>query len=259
MPVVECEADPAVKEEHANAIKKAAQGVADRIAKKHGLPERIVVKVTVRPQPTHAYIDYSNWKIVVHYNALTIQKALIEQRALRGLMAHEIMHLAQKLDGTEKEVIHLFTESFKRRGFGRDRFELMKALGMIAKDVFVNDALVAEGFSEELFKHYMIVVHSRVKDNVLPFSELTVDRFDDFFIALVALFPSYMPFQRGGDDEKAEVIKSSIKWHFKDLPREMGACVGSIEAALLDASLSESGIEGFIESALTCYSHLLNS
>ncbi|MFC2175082.1 hypothetical protein ACFLQ2_04445 [archaeon] len=259
MPVVESEFDRVIRKDHIYAINKEAQQVADRIAEKHALPDKIVLKITARPQSTGTHIDYADWKIVIDYNALSVQKALIERRALRGLLAHEIMHMAQKLDGTEKEIIRLFTKSFRDRGLGKDRFELMKAMGMIAKDVFVNDALIGEGFSEELFKHYLILVHSRVKDNVLPFSELTTDRFDDFFIALLGLFPSYVPFLRNGDAEKGGIIKSSINWHFEDIPHELRAGVAGVEATLLGASLTEKGIEAFIESSLTWYSHLLSS
>ncbi|MCK4326951.1 MAG: hypothetical protein KAW41_00565 [Candidatus Diapherotrites archaeon] len=259
MPVVESEFDRVISKDHIYVIEKAAQEAADRIAENHALPEKIVLKISARPQPAGTHIDYSDWKIVLDYNSMNLQKALIEKRALKGLLAHEIMHMAQKLDGTEKEVIRIFTKSFRERGLGRDRFEFMKALGMITKDIFVNDALIKEGFSGELFKHYLIVIHSRVKDNVLPFSELTQDRVDDFFIALAALFPAYVPFYRAQEGERGQIIKSSIEMHFADIPRELSACLDSMEAALLQASLTENGIEAFIESALACYSHLLSS
>ena len=259
MPAVECEFDPVIRKDHVYLISKAAREAAEKIAGKHELPATITVKISARDQPMGTYINYSDWKIVIDYNSMAIQKALIERRALEGLLAHEIMHMAQKIDGTEQKIIDIFTKSFRKRGIGRDQFELMKAMGMVTKDIFVNDALIKEGFSGELFKHYLILVHSRVKDNVLPFTELTQERFDDFFIALIGLFPAYVPFFRAGEAERGEIIKSSIEMHFSDIPHELSACVHEMEGALLRASLEEKGIEAFIESALNCYSQLLSS
>lgn len=258
MVLVESEFDPMTKKDHVYVINKLAQRIADKIEKKHELPERIVIKVSAREQQADAYISYEDWKIVIDYNSMNIQKELIEQRALEGLLAHEIMHIAQKIDGTEETIIKLFTKEFKARGFGEDMFEMMKSLGMIVKDVFVNDALVDEGFSDQLLKHYSIVIHSRVRENVLPFGELSGHALENFFIALVGLFPSYASFYRKEDKIRGELIKKGIKWHFDDFPREIRVHIEGTEAALLQLSLTEKGINEFIDEVLICYSKLLS-
>jgi len=256
MVVVESEFSPSISKDHIYIINRVASRAAEKIAKKHRLPERIVLKITARPQPSDAYIDYSNWKIVVDYSSMNIQKELIEQKALEGLLAHELMHMAQKLDGTEEKIIRFFSAEFKSRGFGEEMFEMMETLGMVVKDIFANDALIGEGFSDALFKHYQIVIHSRPRQMALPFGELSGRQIENSFLALVGLFPAYASFYRTGKKQRAELIKSAINWHFSDFPNEMRVLLEDIESALLEVELTQKGIHNFVESVLRCYSLL---
>ena len=258
MTIIESEFDPLIDKNHLYIIDKIAQEVVDKISKKHSLPEKITLKITLRKQRSDAHIDYSDWKIVLDYNSMNVQKALIEQRALEGLIAHEVMHIAHKTEGTEDKIIELFTKEFKERGLGEDMFDLMTNLAMITKDVIVNDSLIEEGFADQLFKHYLIVIHSRTKWNVLPFGELSRAQLDDFFIALLGLFPAYASFFRKNEQEKGDLVKSSINRHFEDIPREISARMPEMEAALLQISLTQKSIHDFVESVLGCYSALLS-
>ncbi len=256
MAVVESEAGPSVEKDGAYIIIRAATHAAQRIEASHPLPTRIIVKITTRPQRSDAHISYSNWKIVIDYNSMNIQKGLIDQKALEGLLAHEIMHMAQKLDGTEDKIIQLFSREFKARGFGKEMLSMMVELGMVVKDVFVNDALIQEGFGDALFRHYQIVIQSRLKHMGLPFEELSGKQIKSDFLALVGLFPSYASFYRNGKRQKGELIKSMISWHFSDFPEEISTLLKGIEASLLAVSLTQEGIHAFISEVLGCYSLL---
>ena len=133
---------------------------------------------------------------------------------------------------------------------------MMETLGMVVKDIFANDALIAEGFGDALFKHYQIVIHSKLKQSGRPFGELSGRQIENDFLALVGLFPSYASFYRKGDRQKAGLIKASISWHFSDFPKEITALLEGIESSLLEVELTQKGIHGFVESVLRCYSLL---
>ncbi|MDY6789050.1 MAG: hypothetical protein SVV03_03740 [Candidatus Nanohaloarchaea archaeon] len=167
--------------------------------------------------------------------ALIVDKPFLQEngQALRGLVAHELMHTLQRYRGIEDQIenaAHARTDSivkkFEEIGFSQEdalKFikEVLSNAVFCLKDIFSNTELVKQGFSKDLSEYYY---HMLDVGNYCPLPEFygEEEEFDEILKAIafdLQLIPTWLPFETL-DQKRAKEIKSRIKdCYEKNIPQ----------------------------------------
>jgi hypothetical protein len=138
--------------------------------------------------------------------------------AIKGLFAHELMHLINKLDGIEDELEdateiasryiffllakHKDVNPFTRDGLLSSLIRVTTTSLLFIKDILANTRAMSFGFDDELFEHYKITLEGTQKE--IKFTEKEIikilkrDRkhaLDDAFLAYLGLNTSWITFK----------------------------------------------------------------
>lgn len=172
--------------------------------------------------------------------------------AVRGLVAHELMHILNKMDGLEdtlekqlkkaSEKIYEILEKHKEiPPFTRDRLyvslvRVTTTTSLIIKDILANTRAMSFGFDEHIFENYKVVF---TDTNLLKFSEediinaLKKDQkhvLDDVFLAYIGLNSTWITFkmfhnkwykelQKLSDIDVPEIVKEHSRVIFDEMLR----------------------------------------
>ena len=139
-------------------------------------------------------------------------------KAIRGLIAHELMHIMDKLQGIEKKLEEDAERSVKNvfcllashkdvKPFTRDRLlssfvRITSSALLFIKDILANTRAMSFGFDEEIYENYRIELESVRKE--IKFTEEGILKMlkqnrkhvlDDAFLAYLGLNVSWIPFK----------------------------------------------------------------
>lgn len=152
--------------------------------------------------------------------------------ALRGLLAHELMHTVQRdgeleekvEDGAkryEQEMIDSLTDSgLTDEEMNRFIHTVFQTAIYTLKDIFTNTALIEQGFVEELEAYYH---HMLGLENFCPMpdfygAEASVDDIQDAITFELGILPAWLPF-KALDRERSNRIRERIEECYeKDIP-----------------------------------------
>ncbi len=160
------------------------------------------------------------------YIVINVKDEFIEENeaATRGLIAHEIMHTVQRDTGLEEEIEESgiafsgsVMEVLREKGFSEEEAkgflkEVVSTAVLCLKDIYSNNELVSQGFSDDLEEYYY---HMLGIDDYCPMPEFyeKEESLDDVIEAInfeLRLIPAWLPFERRGS-EKAEKIRERIQ------------------------------------------------
>lgn len=152
---------------------------------------------------------------------LNAQEKIFKRRnykAIRGLFAHELMHLLNKLDGIEDEledeaevatnnIFPLLEKHKEKEPFTRERFlgsliRITSTTLLFIKDILANSRAMSFGFDEDLYENYRVSLQG-VKENIRITEKQVIDALnhdkkhilDNAFLAYVGLNTSWITFK----------------------------------------------------------------
>lgn len=146
-----------------------------------------------------------------------------EQRALKGLYAHELMHVLHRRQGTEKKIekaafnsvkdyIHQLSQLTSTERARKIMVSVMKTAVFALKDLLVNKSLLELSFRQPLESYYR---HLLVKADYCPMPDFygREEELDEIVEAIefeLELLPSWLPFEQAGRASE-DLIKEKIE------------------------------------------------
>ncbi len=169
------------------------------------------------------------------YILLLVDKEFLQEneQALRGLIAHELMHTLQRHEGIESEIekaahsrTQAIVEEFENKGFEREAAMLfiekvMANAVFCVKDLFSNTELVQQSFSRDLSEYYYNVLDV---GNYCPLPNFygEEEEFEEILEAIafdLQLIPTWLPFETL-EQKQAKEIKDRIEdCYHKNIPQ----------------------------------------
>lgn len=199
----------------------------------------------LKSSPVFVYIDEQSTFLIINVRDITIYDKNKTTASLEGLLAHELMHIVKRREGLDSYISQEFVKNWKivqkyvvkMRKFGGiflSKKQILNALminlstlGLVIKDIYVNDEVISQGFDDELYAHYSSVVSRELKS--LPFHSDTlfakIKNGDITSLNVVyRIFLGYsiiwIPFKRAGDKRYIE-LKKQIDEKFSILPESI--------------------------------------
>jgi len=139
-------------------------------------------------------------------------------KAIKGLLAHELMHIMDKLEGTDEKLENVAEKSAKnifcflakhkeKEPFTRDRLlasliRITTSMILFIKDILANTRAMSFGFDDELYENYKISLENVREEirftekNIVKMLKKNKKHFlDDAFLAYLGLNVSWIPFK----------------------------------------------------------------
>jgi len=167
--------------------------------------------------PSFSYYDKNKGSTIM----LSANQTIFKKRnhaAIKGLFAHELMHLLDKLDGIDEKLqeetemvgknIFFYLEKHKPvKPFTKDRLlvsflRVMSTISMLIKDVLANTRAMSFGYDMDIYKNYEATL-TGIK-NLVNFNEKNIIKalkkdkkhvLDDAFLTYLGLNVSWIPFK----------------------------------------------------------------
>jgi len=183
------------------------------------------------------------------YVVIAVDKPFLKENgaAMRGLIAHELMHTVQRHSGEEEEIEQAamsYSESvvqeLKERGYDMQdglRFirTVLSTAVLCLKDLYSNTELIRQSFSGDLEEYYY---HILEVDSYCPAPEFYAEeeRLEDIEEAIafeLRIMPAWLPFA-SLDREKADHIHEQIKKCYQSKIPQTSYYVGKVKHLYFD-------------------------
>lgn len=134
----------------------------------------------LRGSPVFVYMDPENTYLILNTKEISFKDFFAATHPLKGLLVHELMHIVLRARGLDSGISQLFVQNWKHvvkylaklrkiKSLDLSRKQHLNALminlstlGLVLKDVYVNDAVISLGFDDELFSHYKDLVQHKL-------------------------------------------------------------------------------------------------
>ncbi|MFB6265632.1 MAG: hypothetical protein ABEI07_00945 [Candidatus Nanohaloarchaea archaeon] len=158
---------------------------------------------------------------------------LEEPPALRGLLAHELMHTIQREGELEQEIEdaakryedemleHLRDAGVSDEQMNRFIHTVFQTAIYTLKDLFTNRELIEQGFTSELesYYHHMLGIDSFCPSPDFYGEEAEIDEIQDAITFELGLLPAWLPF-RALDRSRSDEIRERIEECYEEgIPR----------------------------------------
>jgi len=201
-----------------------------------GMPEYEFDKFISRlmPETTSFSWGYESIEFIFIIFDHTDYHLLDSQPALIGLLIHEIIHGIQRQRGLEDDLQRSLLLSFdlfeelalliKPPNYPKNKIlEMMKLIGenslFVLKDIYSNREVIERGYASEVLSYYQKLFKINEESGTISFLEIkitessknveiNIDDFQQAFLILLTLIPSWLPFLLVGDaDEKKQALE----------------------------------------------------
>lgn len=194
-------------------------------------------------------------------------------KALRGLLAHELMHVIHRRSGVEEEIQEASKKYADRmvhelRDLNLTDDEISRFISTVfataifcLKDIYANTDLIEQSFTAELEEYYyhMLGLEGYCRVPAFYREEVTLDEVENALAFELGLIPAWLPFQeldRDASNDIQERIRECYERDIPDVAARMRPLVDLYQEKYDDTDTFK---DAFFDHVLTSAYHLIES